>query len=107
MASEKEFLNYVLDALSVKGINDLSFRPMMGEYLIYKNGIYFGGIFDNAFLVKKTISNEKFNLSEITPYPGAKLMYEVEPESVDICEIIANACADLTKKEIKIKNKSI
>ena len=107
MASEKEFLNYVLDSLSTKGINDLSFRPMMGEYLIYKSGIYFGGIFDNAFLIKKTISNEKFGLSEIMPYPGAKFMYEVEPESGDICEIIANACADLTKKPIKIKNKSI
>ena len=101
MASEKEFLNYVLDALSVKGINDLSFRPMMGEYLIYKNGIYFGGIFDNAFLVKKTISNEKFNLSEITPYPGAKFMYEVEPESGDVCQIISNDCADLAKKTTK------
>lgn len=101
MASEKEFLNYVLDSLSAKGINDLSFRPMMGEYLIYKSGIYFGGIFDNAFLVKKTISNEKFGLSEITPYPGAKFMYEVEPESGDICEIISNACADFAKKPTK------
>ena len=107
MASEKEFLSYVLDSLSAKGIIDLSFRPMMGEYLVYKNGIYFGGVFDNAFLVKKTPSAVKFGLNEVTPYPGAKPMYEVEPESCDVCEIVSCVCADLAKKPKKQKNNRV
>lgn len=51
---------------------------MMGEYLIYVHGVYFGGIFDDRFLVKITKTNEKFNLTKAIPYEKAKPMYLVE-----------------------------
>ncbi len=75
MASSKEYRDFILEQLS-----DLSptCRAMMGECLIYVNGVYFGGIFDDRLLVKKTNSNAKYKLLQEIPYDGAKLMYLVE-----------------------------
>ena len=50
MASRKEYLDFVLDQLSSAG--DVSFRPMMGEFLLYVHGRLFGGIYDDRLLVK-------------------------------------------------------
>ncbi|MBR3144867.1 MAG: competence protein TfoX, partial [Clostridia bacterium] len=54
MASSKEYLDYILEQLS--GIDDISYRTMMGEYIIYYKGKVIGGIYDNRFLVKETKS---------------------------------------------------
>lgn len=51
MASDKEYLNFVLDRLS--GSDDISYRPMMGEYILYYRGKIVGGIYDDRLLVKK------------------------------------------------------
>lgn len=53
MASTKDFADYVTETLKLKTSEDYSLRPMMGEYLVYAGGIYFAGVFDNRFLVKK------------------------------------------------------
>ncbi|MGN1418173.1 MAG: TfoX/Sxy family protein, partial [Acutalibacteraceae bacterium] len=50
MASSKEYLNYVLDGLSL--LDEITYRSMMGEYIIYYRGKIVGGIYDNRFLVK-------------------------------------------------------
>ena len=50
MASSKEYLNFILDQLSA--LEDISCRPMMGEYILYYRGKVFGGIYDDRFLVK-------------------------------------------------------
>lgn len=50
MSSDREYLDFILDQLS--GLDDITFRPMMGEYLLYFRGKLFGGIYDNRFLVK-------------------------------------------------------
>ena len=50
---------------------------MMGEFLLYVNGVLFGGIYDDRLLVKKTESNAGFGMSEALPYEGAKPMYLV------------------------------
>ena len=50
MASSKEYLDYILDQLS--GLDDISYRAMMGEYIIYYRGKVVGGIYDDRFLVK-------------------------------------------------------
>lgn len=76
MASTKEYRDYVLEQLKL--LDNISCRPMMREYLFYYEGVYFGGVYDNRFLVKKTKTNEKFSLSEELPYDGAKPMYSVE-----------------------------
>ena len=105
MASTKDFADYVTETLKLKTSEDYSLRTMMGEYLVYAGGIYFAGVFDNRFLVKKTSSNEKFGLPEQLPYDGAKLMYAVDPECEEIEEIVRNAVSDLSKTPKKCKTK--
>ena len=78
MASSKEYLDYIMEQLSEA--EDVSFRPMMGEYVLYYRGRVFGGIYDDRFLVKRTKNAAALMpdvLSEI-PYDGAKEMLLVD-----------------------------
>ena len=50
MASSKEYLDFVLDQLS--GLDGVSCRPMMGEYILYYRDKIVGGIYDDRLLVK-------------------------------------------------------
>ena len=77
MASTKEYLEYVLEQLSVAGFSDVRSRPMMGEYLLYVDGVLVGGIYDDRLLVKCVEGNEEFGMEEAIPYPGAKKMWLV------------------------------
>ncbi len=78
MASGKEYLDYILEQLS--DLDDISYRPMMGEYIIYYCGKIIGGIYDDRFLVKpvqsavKCMPDAKYEL----PYNGAKEMLLVD-----------------------------
>ena len=54
MASSKEYLDFILEQLSQP--EDLTFRAMMGEYIIYYRGKIVGGIYDDRFLLKPTAS---------------------------------------------------
>ena len=78
MASSKDYLEYVLDQLS--SLNDISYRAMMGEYIIYYQGKIVGGIYDDRFLVKPTKSALDLmpDASRELPYEGAKEMLLVE-----------------------------
>ncbi len=78
MASTKEYLEYVLEQLSE--LNDISYRAMMGEYIIYYQGRVIGGIYDDRFLVKNT-KNARALMPDVSmelPYEGAKEMLLVE-----------------------------
>ncbi len=75
MATTKEFKEYVADKLGPMG--EISIRPMMGEYLLYLDGVLFGGIYDDRVLIKVTATNEKFNMEKEIPYAGAKPMYRL------------------------------
>lgn len=70
MSSTKEYRDYILEQLSE--IPDLACRPMMGEFLLYSDGVLFGGIYDDRLLVKIVPENAKYHLPEATPYPAAK-----------------------------------
>ena len=59
MATTKEYKEYVMEKLNI--LNDITIRPMMGEYLLYYNKILFGGIYDNKVLIKKVEENKVFN----------------------------------------------
>ena len=78
MASSKEYLNFILDQLS--GLDGITYRAMMGEYIIYYNGKIVGGIYDDRFLVKPVkaavaiLPDAKMEL----PYEGGKEMLLVE-----------------------------
>lgn len=76
MASSKNYRDFVLEQLSE--IPDISYRPMMGELLLYSDGVLFGGIYDDRLLVKIVPELADFNMPEAIPYPGAKPMYLVE-----------------------------
>ena len=86
MASSSEYLTYVLELLcEVKGI---SYKQMMGEYILYKDGKIFGGIYDNRFLVKKVAGLEKYHMKEQVPYPMAKAMLLVDVEDPEVIDEI-------------------
>ena len=87
MASEKEYLEFIMEQLS--DLDDVTYRAMMGEYIIYYQGKIAGGIYDNRFLVKPTDSARKLMPDSPLelPYEGAKEMLLVE--NVDSKEFLA------------------
>ena len=76
MASTKEYRDYILEQLSF--VPGITCRPMMGEFLLYADGVLFGGIYDDRLLVKIAPENEQYRMTEEIPYDGAKPMYLVE-----------------------------
>ena len=78
MASSKDYLEYILDQLSA--LDDISYRAMMGEYIIYYRGKVLGGIYDDRFLVKPTKSAMELmpDANMELPYEGAKEMLLVD-----------------------------
>ena len=78
MASSKEYLDFILEQLSE--LDDVSYRAMMGEYIIYYRGKIVGGIYDDRFLVKPTKSAATMmpNADTELPYEGAKEMLLVD-----------------------------
>lgn len=91
MASTKEYLDFILEQLS--GI-DVSYRPMMGEYILYFKGKVFGGIYDDRFLIKPTKTAKEMmpDAPLELPYNGAKSMLMVEnPEDREFLSKLLNA----------------
>ena len=78
MASTKEYLEFILEQLSL--LYDISYKAMMGEFIIYYRGKIAGGIYDNRFLVKNVnAAREKMPDAALElPYEGAKEMLLVE-----------------------------
>ena len=78
MASSKQYLEFILEQLS--NLRDISYRAMMGEYIIYYQGKIIGGIYDDRFLVKPTKSAIAMmpNTPMEIPYEGAKEMLLVD-----------------------------
>ena len=78
MASTKEYLDFVLEQLSL--LDDITCKAMMGEYIIYYRGKIIGGVYDNRFLVKnvKSASEKMPEAALELPYEGAKEMLLVD-----------------------------
>lgn len=78
MASSKEYLDFILEQLSE--LDDVTYRAMMGEYIIYYRGKIVGGIYDDRLLVKPTKSAVAMmpNADMELPYEGAKEMLLVD-----------------------------
>ena len=80
----------------LKYVKGITYKKMMGEYILCKDGIIFGGVYDNRFLIKKTKSSSLLGLQEKIPYPGAKAMLLVDSEdSEEIKDIVSNIVKDL------------
>ena len=92
MASTKEYLDFVLEQLSL--LDQISYRAMMGEFIIYDRGKIIGGIYDNRFLVKniKSAAEKMPDATLEVPYEGAKKMLLVEDiENKDFFRELFNA----------------
>ncbi len=78
MASSKEYLDFILEQLSE--LEDISYRAMMGEYILYYRGKIVGGIYDDRLLVKptKTAVAMMPNADMELPYDGTKEMLLVD-----------------------------
>ena len=97
MATTKDYRDFILEQLNL--LDNITCKSMMGEYLLYYNGLLFGGIYDDRLLVKIVDSNKKYNMQESIPYESAKPMYLVD--DVDNQEllrsIVLDTCKDLKK----------
>ncbi len=78
MASSREYLDFILEQLSE--LDGITFKPMMGEYILYCHGKIIGGIYDDRFLVKPTRSAAAMmpDADRELPYEGAKEMLLVD-----------------------------
>ena len=101
MSSSKGYLEYVLDLLS--GLDDISYRAMMGEYVLYYRGRVFGGIYDDRFLIKPTESARRIlpDADVEIPYDGAKGMLLVELEDRELIANMVEAMYDELPKPKK------
>ena len=80
MASSKEYLEFIMEQLS--DFEDISYRAMMGEYIIYYRGKIIGGIYDDRFLVKPVKS-----AMAMIPDAGMELPYEGAKEMILIDDV--------------------
>ena len=95
MATTKEYRDFILEQLNL--LDNITYKSMMGEYLLYYDGLLFGQINDDRFLVKITDTNKKYNMEEAIPYEGAKPMYLVsDVDNQDILkDIVLDTCEGL------------
>lgn len=99
MASTREYLDYVLEQLSA--VENITYRPMMGEYIIYCDGKVIGGVYDDRLLVKPTKSAKALlpDTPLETPYEGAKEMFLPDIDNKDLlARLIPAIAADLPAK---------
>ena len=98
MASSKEYLDFVLEQLS--GLEGLSCRAMMGEFVLYCGGRVVGGVYDDRLLLKPAPAALRL-LEEAglvpqfdLPYPGAKEMLVADIDERELCRRLVRAIAD-------------
>lgn len=109
MASGKEYLHFILEQLS--DLDDISYRPMMGEFILYYRGKIVGGIYDDRLLVKKTKSALELMPAAICelPYEGAKEMLLVDEvdRKAFLAELIEAMYNELPSPKQKRKNSGV
>ena len=87
MATSREYLDFIMKQLSE--VDGITYKQMMGEYILYRNGRIIGGIYDDRFLVKPTESAKAMmpDAEMELPYAGAKEMLLVD--NVDSRDFLA------------------
>ena len=105
MASSRDFLNFILEQLS--DLDEITYKPMIGEFMIYYRGKLVGGIYDDRLLVKPVKSAIEYmpQATYSLPYEGAKEMLLVD--NVDdkeyLCGLFEAMYADLPTPKTKKK----
>ena len=94
MASTKEYLTYILEQLS--GLDDVRYRAMMGEYILYYRGKVVGGVYDNRLLLKPTPSARALlpDAPMELPYEGAKTMLLADADDRELLASVLTAMVD-------------
>ena len=94
MASSREYLDFVLEQLN--GLDGVTARGMMGEYILYYQGKVVGGIYDDRFLVKDTAAARRLMPEALreTPYEGAKDMLLADVDDRELLERLIPAMAE-------------
>lgn len=94
MASTKDYLNYVLEQLS--GLEDVRYRAMMGEYILYYHDRVVGGVYDDRLLLKPTPSARTLlpNAPLELPYEGAKEMLVADVDDAENLRAVLTAMVD-------------
>jgi TfoX/Sxy family transcriptional regulator of competence genes len=108
MASDKNFVDFVLDQIENAG--EITSKKMFGEYGVYSNGKIFALICDNKLFIKPTEAGREFigDVVEAPPYPGAKLSFLIEDKLEDrewLSQLIRITVKELP--EPKPKKKSV
>ena len=103
MASSKEYLNFILEQLD--DLENIKYRAMMGEYILYYNDKIVGGIYDDRLLVKpvKSALDYVSNIEYDLPYPGAKemlLIMEVDDKEY-LTGLFMTMLAELPVRKVK------
>ena len=94
MATTKEYQEYILEQLNF--LDNITYKPMMGEYLLYYQNVLFGGIYDNRLLIKIVNHNQKYHLPLSIPYENAKPMYLINDFNQELLKnIILDTYQDL------------
>ena len=103
MPSSQNYLEFILEQLS--GLNDITYRQMMGEYIIYYRDKIVGGIYDDRFLVKPVKSaREKMPDAPMQlPYEGAKEMILVD--NVDNRDFLTDLVSAMLDELPEVKKK--
>ena len=103
MASSKEYLDFIMEQLD--GLEDVRYRAMMGEYIIYCRDRIVGGIYDDRFLVKPVKSALEMmpDAEKVLPYEGAKpmlLVDDIENRSFlqGLVDAVASDCVEAKGK---------
>ncbi|MBQ0111188.1 MAG: competence protein TfoX [Oscillospiraceae bacterium] len=101
MATDKDFCEYVCECLSVAG--EITARPMMGEYLVYFEGVLVGDICDNRLLLKQTPTSLSLlgECAKDFPYQGSKTLMIVADNFEDrelFASVLRGMKNDLIKK---------
>ena len=94
MASSKDYLDFVLEQLAE--LEGISFRPMMGEYVLYCQGKVVGGVYDDRLLLKPTPGALRLLEAAELPYEGAKplLLADVDRREL-LCRMEETVAAEL------------
>ena len=94
MASTREYLTYILEQLS--GLDDVRYRAMMGEYILYYRGKVVGGVYDNRLLLKPTPSARALlpDAPMELPYEGAKAMLLADADDRELLASVLTAMVD-------------
>jgi len=112
MATDANFVKFIVDQLA--GIDSISSKKMFGEYAIYCEGKVVALVCDNQLFVKQTKGGREFvgDITEASPYPGAKLCFLIEDKLEDqewmqsLINITANELPIPKIKKAKTKKES-